>query len=226
MKRVTVGPVIDKEQNKLLFLLGEELKNPLTHILQLSQLGDKDTMIQAHVQRALNTIDSVLLYRRLVSGQLTLELEPVHVGSVITQVADIVAPQMAMLGCLCRLEIQTSLQPAEMDRRLLQRALVSMWQSFISSAKDTTQITCNARRVPAGIRVTICSNEPFSGELSLAGANLASTQPVQSLAGSATDLLTARGMFKLTGVHLTRSRQKDTYGIGFTLPISKQLQLV
>lgn len=207
-------------------MLGEELKRPLTHISQLAQLGGHDHMIQAQVQGALHTIDSVLLYKRLASGQLELHLEPVHVGSVMSDVMQVVAPQMALNGCRSELDIATALQPVDADRTVLLHALISLQMAYITSSKNASLIVCSAKRVPEGVRITLRSDEVPFETLSFEKANLSSSQPMQSLAGAATDLLVARGILDLAGSRLTISRFKDTNGIGVTLPISKQLQFV
>ena len=207
-------------------LLGEELRRPLTHIHQLAQLGNRDHMIQAQVQRALRTIDNVLLYKRLATGQLELQLEPVHVGSIMSDVLQLIGPQMALSGCRSELAIHSTLQPVTTDRKVLLHALVGLWQAYIVSAKDATMITCGAKRVSGGVRITLSSDGATFEGLSLARANMKSAQPITELAGAATDLLIAKNILKLAGSRLTVSRLHHTNGIGVTLPISKQLQFV
>jgi len=226
VKRVHADLLFDWEQEQLLQLLGEELKRPLTHIAQLSQLGGKDHIIHIESQRALRTIDTVLLYKRLATGQLEMKLEPVHVGSVLAEVLHVVKPQMAISGCQSELSINASLHPVSADRTVLLHALVSLWQAYIASAKDATRINCEAKSVRGGVRITISSDEVAFHSLSFAKANRKSKQPVSELAGAATDLLVARGIFALSGNKLTISHLKTSSGIGVTLPISKQLQFV
>lgn len=226
MKRVNAGTIFELEQDQLLSMLCEELKRPLVHIEQLAQLGGRDHMVRSEVQRALRTIESVLVYRRLSSGQLELRLEPVHVGSVMNDVMEIMAPQMEMSGCQYSLAIHASLQPVAADRLVLQHALISLWQAYITSAKDATTITCAAKRVAGGVRITITSDEVAFDSIELSKVNLKSTQPLSGLAGAATDLLVARGILEYAGSRLSVSRFKHTNGIGVTLPISKQLKFV
>ncbi len=211
---------------ELLYLLGEQLKNPLVQIAQLSELGDKDQMIHAQAQRALNTIDTVLLYRRFATGQTKLRFEPVHVGSAISQVATLIEPQMQMFGCRAEFDIQQSLGLVDVDRQLLKRALLSLWQAFISTAKDTTIIRCGAHKTARGIRVTISGNGEGFDVVSLAKVNTKSTQPLTSFAGPAADLLAARGMFSLAGSTMRATRVKGAQGFGATLRISQQMQFV
>lgn len=226
VKRVKADRVFDRQQEQLLQLLGEELKRPLTHIMQLAELGDRDHMIRAQAERALRTIDNVLLYKRLATGQLELQLEPVHVGSIMTDVLQIVRPHMAMSGCRSELAILTTLQPVAADRKVLRHVLIGLWQAFIVGSKNATVISCSAKRVTHGVRITLSSDEMAFEGLSLAKVNFKSTQPVLELAGAATDLLVAKNILELSGSKLTISRLKGSNGIGVTLPISRQLQFV
>lgn len=224
-QRVVTG--VKKNLNDdLLALLGEELKNPLVAIAQLTELGSKDPRIMAHTKKALNTIDNVLLYKRFAAGQLAMNLEPVHVGSAINDVLRTVAPQMEMSGCHSEVIIQHSLQPVDVDRRLLQSALLSLWQAFASTIRNSSDIVCTAHNAHDGVRLSVLSASASIDELTLAQTNDASTQPVTGVAGPATDLMTANGMFRLAGTKITKSRRKNMTGLGVTLQVSRQLHLV
>ncbi len=221
VQRVDIGA----RDDDLLLMLAEELKQPLINIAHLSELN-ADARILTQAQKALNTIDNITLYRQFVSGQLSLNLEPVHVGSAIAQVASTIEPQMKMSGCWTELSIQNSLQTADIDRRVLSGALLSLWQAFIESIDNPTEIVCSAKKMQGGIRLSIVSKGANIESLSFSGANTSSTQPIVGFAGPATDLITARNMFELVGGKMTKSRRKDMSGIGVTLRTSQQLHLV
>jgi hypothetical protein len=194
--------------------------------MQLAELGDKDPLIRTQAQRALHTIDNVLLYKRFVAGQIHLQLEPVHVGSTIAQIANDVEPQMKMNGYRSQLVIGQSLGAVDVDRQLFRAALLSMWQAYISAAGKTSQIVCNAHRVGDGVRVSLVGGEHQLERFSLATANMSSRQPVRAVAGPAADLLAARGMFDLIGARLSKTQRGGMSGFGVTLPLSRQLHLV
>ena len=213
------------EQGDLLLLLGEQLKQPLVSIAQLTEIGSKDPRVLAHVQKALNTIDNVLLYRRLTSGQTTMKFEPVHVGSAIDHVMRSLEPQMELSGCQTEVVIQHSLQPADIDRRLFTGALLSLWQAFMSTIQSSSHMVCAAYASHGNIRVSLLSENAQVDELSLSNANQLSSQPVTGVAGPAMDLLAAQGMFKLAGSAITKSRRRNLSGLGVTLRTSQQLHL-
>ena len=211
---------------ELLLLLGEELKNPLINIAHLSELNGKGAIIRAQAQRALNTIDNVLLYKRFASGQTELHPEPVHVGSAIAEVAAAVEPQMRMSSSHTELDIQHALQTADIDRRLLSGALLSLWQAFINSMQEPKNVVCSAQRISSGIRLSISSEGINLDDFTLSATNVSSSQPVTGIAGSATDLITAQNMFQLAGAQLAKTRLKNRAGLGVTLRPSSQMQLV
>jgi len=211
---------------ELLFLLGNELKRPLVNIAQLSEIGNRDQLIRIQAQKALNTIDNMLLYKQLVGGQASLDFRPVHVGSVIHEVMNMVEPQMKMKGCRVEMAIQGSLQPADIDRRLLAGALLGMWQALIDMVQSSGQIICSADKIHGGIRLSLMSREFQLDELNMARANTGSSQPMTGVSGAAVDLLTASSMLGLAGSKLTKSRRRGMSGIGMTLRPSRQMQLI
>jgi hypothetical protein len=225
VKRVT-PTIYDSSAKELLLLLGEEIKQPLVAIAQLAEIQSGND-IQAHAAKALKTIDNVLLYQRIHSGQTALQLQPVHIGSTIQEVAHSMEPIMKAAGCRTELIIQHGLSPVDADRRLLSSALQSLWQAFLGTIQtDHAEIICRAKKTPQGVRVSLHSKQASIDDLHFAKSNSASSQPLTGIAGPATDLLTANGMFELLGAELTKSSTPSLSGIGATLIISKQLQMI
>lgn len=216
----------DNRVNDLLFLLGEEIKQPLIAISQLSELKDSGSSINAHAKEALRTIDNILLYQRVSSGQTALKLEPVHVGSTIRDVSEVMEPLMRTAGCRTEVRIQHSLSPVDVDRQVLNGALQGLWQALMSTMTDPSEIVCRAHRTKGGIRLSLTSLKADVTNLSFKRANVKSFQPMSAVAGPVTDLLAAHGMFELLGSSLTKTEGKTFSGFGVTLKISQQLQIV
>ena len=227
MKRVLPPASTKGYSEELLLLLGEELKQPLVAISQLAELqADAGLQSLAHANRALKTIDNITLYHRINSGQMSLKLEPVHVGSTIAEVAHSMESIMKSAGCHTELVIQHGLSPVTADRRLLISALQSLWQGFLGTMPSGSYIECRARKTPSGVRLSLHGRNALMNEVKFSSTNLSSTQPITGLAGSSADIITARGMFALLGADLSKSSSKQTAGIGATLQISHQLQMV
>lgn len=212
---------------ELLLLLAEELKQPLVAISQLAELQDDGGLQSlAHASRALKTIDNITLYHRINSGQMSLRMEPVHVGSTIAEVAHSMESIMKSAGCHTELVIQHGLSPVTADRRLLISALQSLWQGFLSTMPEGSFVECRARKTPLGVRLSLHGKNALISEIKFSNTNLSSSQPIAGLAGSSADIITARGMFALLGAELSKSSTKQIAGIGATLRISHQLQMV
>ena len=216
----------DAAARRLLFLLSEELKQPLVSIAQIAELEDGGAMIHAYAQKALRTIDSVLLYHGLSSGQISMKLEPVHVGGTAQAVAEVMGPLMRAQACTAELDIQSSLQTADIDRKLLLSALQSLWQAVLGSLDSPSRIVCRVQKISKGVRLSVLSPAAQLDNLRLREHSKFSSQPITALAGSSADLLTASSMFELAGARVTKTASKDMKGLGVTLRLSKQLQLV
>lgn len=226
MKRVNPQR-FDIRSHDLLLLLGEELKQPLVAIKQLSEINSATTTdVQAYAQQALRTIDNILLYQKVHSGQTNLLLEPVHVGSAIQEVAHLMNSSMKMAGCSTELKIQHGLSPVDVDRKLLSSGLQSLWQAFLGTVNQPSHIVCQAKRTPQGIRISLHSNGAELDDLKLARPNTVSAQPITGFGGPATDLLTAKGIFELLGAELKKSSCVTQAGLGATFRVSKQLQMI
>ncbi len=210
----------------VLTLMGEELKQPLVTILQLSEMGDRDRLIASQAQKALNTVDSVLLYRRLLSGQQQLNLQPTHVGHAMTHVERRVRDQAAMNGCQNTVSVEGSLQPVDVDSQVLQSALVSVWQAVIQNISDPQEVVCSAHMTKNGVRLSVLSAGVDTGSIGLTKTAFRSRQPIRGVPGAAADLLAAKELFALFGATLTRASARGMRGFGVTLPKSMQLQLL
>jgi hypothetical protein len=221
-----VEPELITRSDGLLTLLGEELKQSLVAIAQLSEMKNDPVAVNAQARTALKTIDNVLLYQRIQSGQTSLKLEPVHVGSTIHTVANSMEPIMRAAGCRTELHIQHGLSPVDVDRRLLESALHSLWQAFINSISEPTDIICQASKTANGVRLSIHSSGANINDIHLNKRNLGSIQPISGLAGPSADLLTAQSLFALLGTNLSKATKSQILGLGATLQTSRQLQMV
>jgi hypothetical protein len=210
----------------LLLHLSEELKQSLVSIALLSEMGESPEAIASHARVALKTIDNVLLYHRVHSGQTSLVLEPVHVGSTIHAVAHTMEQIMRASGCRTELNIQHGLSPVDADRHLLESALYSLWQAVLQTVTTPSEIICNARKTPGGVRLSIHSRGAQLETISLNKKNLNSLQPLTAVSGSAMDFLAAEGLFALLGSNLNKSIRDEVIGLGVTLLPSRQLQMI
>ncbi len=210
----------------VLFMLGEELKKPLTVIKALAETNASSD-IQMEARRALRTIDNVLLYQQLSSSQISLDLEPVHVGSTLTQVAANLEPLSLLRGCETEVYIQSGITTVDADANVLKSGIESLWQAMLAMAQRPSPLNWYVYRSKKGIRIAITNNSVDLSKVKFNSNNFGkSRQPFAGLSGPATDLITASGMFDLLGSKVTKTHRQNTNGFAVTLPISPQLALV
>jgi hypothetical protein len=105
-------------------------------------------------------------------------------------------------------------------------ALQSLWQAVLASLDAPSQVVCRVQKISKGVRVSVLSPDARLDSLHLAAQSRFSSQPIQAIAGSSADLLTAYNMFELAGAQVTKTTGKNLRGLGVTLRLSRQLQIV
>lgn len=216
-------------EHKLVFMLGEELKVPLTAIKLLAENGSDAQAISLEARKALRTVDNMLLYQQLSANQTMLQLEPVHVGSTLTQVANDLAPLSIQFGCETEVFIQSGINTVDVDSSLLRAGIESLWQSVLGMTDRPSPVVWHVYRNNQGIRVAVINNSLDLSKLKLANSYKnagKSRQPFSGIAGPATDLVTAKGLFSLLGSKVTKITKEGQQGFAVTLRPSAQLALV
>ena len=215
-------------EHELMFMMGEELKKPLTAIKALAENSSQHKTIHAEARRALRTIDNMLLYQRLSADQLTLELEPVHVGSTLVQLAEELRPLSLEFGCETEVYIQSGISAVDADIATLKSSLESLWQAVLGMTSRPSPLSWYVNKQHNGIRVVLVNNSIDVSKISMTSSRKAgvSMQPYAGIAGPATDLVTAHGLFDILGTKLTKVKKGTSAGFAVTLPISPQLVLV
>ncbi len=216
-------------EGDLVFMLGEELKKPLTSIKMLAEADQAGSPISLQARRALRTIDNVLLYQRLSMFQTELLLEPVHIGSSLSQVATDLSPLSIEHGCETEVFIQSGIATVDADREVLKSGIECLWQAMLGLTQKPSPITWDVSRARGGIRVAVYNNSVDLSKLSFAKAiKVAGTtrQPFSGVSGPATDLLTARNMFNLLNASLSKTKKDGLEGLAVTFRISPQLAFI
>jgi hypothetical protein len=211
-------------------MMGEELKKPLTAIKLLAENNAENlSAISLEARRALRTVDNILLYQQLASDQTSLILEPVHVGNTLTQVAHELSPLSIEFGCETEVFIQSGMSTVDVDSAVLRSGIESLWQAVLGMAERPSPVSWHVYRTPQGIRIAVTNNSLDLKKVSLSARQALSgqsRQPFAGIAGPATDLLTARGLFTLLGSTLTKVTREGQQGLAVTFRPSAQLALV
>lgn len=222
--------------DQLLNSLARELKNPLILIARQAELGQNTgddsnlTAIRETAENTLRLIDSYLLMARSEYGQRSLPMESMAVGSIIYDVAKDLAPYAkshgigfstdvkdgsvmanreglrAVIGCLAELAMAQNTAGASKKEVLIRtkRKEDRLHVSILGNSMDI-----NGRELEMARRMQGVS-QLASGKLSDSGIRLAISDILAGALGSELKVRQA-GRFK---------------GLGFSLMISKQLQLV
>lgn len=224
-----IGQSRQFSEHNLVFMMGEELKKPLTAIKLLAENNANLSTISLEARRALRTVDNVLLYQQISTEQVSLLLEPIHLGSTITQVAHDLKPLSIEFGCETEVFIQPGMTTVDVDNSVLRSGIESLWQAVLGMAERPSPLTWHVYRTKQGIRVAVINNSMDLKKVSLSYRQSSagkSRQPFAGIAGPATDLMTARALFMLLGSPLTKISKEGHYGLAVTFKPSAQLALV
>ena len=216
-------------EHKLVFMMGEELKKPLTAIKLLAENNPESKTIGIEARKALRTVDNLLLFQQFSSEQTALALSPVHIGSTLTQVANELNPLSIEFGCETEVFIQSGISTVDVDSSLLKSGIESLWQAVLGMTEKPSPLSWHVYKSNAGIRIAVTNNSIDLSKVSLKRSGTtagSSRQPFSGIAGPATDLVTAKGLFSLLGANLAKVTKDGKHGLAVTLKPSMQLELV
>ncbi len=220
---------------EIVYMLGEELKKPLTTIKALSELNQNSAAnsITLEVKKALRTIDNVLLHQQLTDRQTYLDLGPIHIGSTLTDVANDLKPLSISYGCDTEVFIQSGLSSVHAHPAALKSGLESLWQAVLQMTLKPSTMTWHVYKShikSEGVRISLTNSSIDLSDVSLGASSTKnaghSKQPITGVSGSSTDLLTASNFFHLVGGKLQKTKKDGKTGFAVTLPLSTQLSFV
>ena len=206
-----------------LFLLAEELKQPLTAIAQSAEINH-DAVITRQARQALQTIDGILIGEQIAHGQRHLTLQPLHVGSVMTDVSRDMQSTIQDRHVRAQLQLKRGLSLIDADRTVLQHLLKSIWGVMLAMTDKASEpeIAFSAKQTRFGVRISLKSPSVDLSGLQVSHFKADSTQPLRQLAGSGADMLVALQLNSLLRSKMTLSK----HSISVTLAPSTQLALV
>jgi hypothetical protein len=216
-------------EHKLVFMMGEELKKQLTAIKILAENESGLNSIGLEARKALRTIDNLLIYQQFSSEQTNLVLEPIHIGSTLTDVAHDLRPLSIEFGCETEVFIQSGISTVDVDSSVLRSGIESLWQAVLGMTEHPSPLSWHVYRTSQGIRLAVVNNSIDLSKVKLnrSGSHAGkSRQPFAGIAGPATDLVTANGLFDLIGSKVTKVTKEGQHGLAVTLRPSAQLMLV
>lgn len=184
----------------------------------------------AALGNSLHILDAYLVAKQF-DQQLTFDIEPIVIGSVLSDVAHTLTPSARAFGCTIELVIKPMQRPVIANRQLLETALLALGGSCVTAraqqleheAGGSIVMTAHGR---AG-RVQFGMYTPLLGGVGLARLRKAADQNWSGLplyAGSG--VLVADMLVQRMSAQLRQSRFLKTPGFAASLPCSPQLSLV
>lgn len=142
-----------------------DLKTPLTFIrgaaAELAQTpNDTETLLQqlARIEhsagRLLTLIDGVIGTAQSKNQQ-QLPLEPVHVGDVVWNAVEDIAPYADQLGYKLDVNFPRSLPPVLTNRLALHRIVFNLLDNAIKYTRENYEVTVTARRERGSVRLNV-----------------------------------------------------------------------
>jgi len=160
----------NRAKSEFLSRMSHELRTPLNGILGFAQLLELDAQNPEqregieHILRGgrhlLGLINEVLDIARIEAGKLTISLEPVPAGDVISSALDLVRPQAASRGI--RLPAAIACDGHVMaDRQRLQQVLLNLLSNAVKYNREGGTVSVSCDRGPAGrFRLTVADTGP------------------------------------------------------------------
>lgn len=169
-RTVAVTVRFAERRNNFVSAVTHELKTPLTAIRMYGEML-RDGMaedeairqeyyatITAESERLTRLINNVMEHGRLRRGQRPAHLQSVEVGSVVREVAELMAPHIEEEGFDLDLAIEPGLPPAKLDVDAFKQVLFNLLDNALKYGKGASakrlSIRCEAH-TDGGVRVTI-----------------------------------------------------------------------
>jgi hypothetical protein len=225
----SIEPERQFDEDKLIFMLGEELKKPLTTIKAIAESSDSPKAIQFEAKKALRTIDNMLFFQALNQSQLQLDLTTIHIGATLVSVANNLRPLSIERGCTTQVFIQPGIKSVYTDPQAITRGIESLWQAVLGMTNEPSPLNWHVYNSSSGIKLAVTNDNLDLSKIILnSSKNSAglSKQPFSGISGPATDLITAQGIFSLLGSRLSKISKNGQRGLVVTLAPSTQLKWI
>lgn len=226
-------PGNDTVRERLLLALAEELKLPLLHVAQQTELyaqqGIELDAIRSSAQHGLLLIDGYVLSQTL--HQQALELEPVSISSLLYDVAHALLPLAKQYDCTLNLHVEGKHLPVMSHRAALRAALTGMSTALITAVNKPGQvITLGAHKSGEHITAGIFTDTPGLSDKVLRQGRMLygrARQPLQSFTTHpAAGVFVADDLLQMIGSELRIAQHNNQKGLATFLTPSQQLTLV
>lgn len=228
------------EDDHLLKMIIEQLKLPLLHIARQTEAAKYGSLadygdINSIAEMSIKMIDSYLLTRGQ-NSQLSLELEPVSISSVLNEAANNLANMAQMYNCTVELNLAGRFAPVMSQKTKLESAFTMLGYSFVeanlaNSPKNTTgRIILSAYKSKRGTVAGIfspeieVSNESFQRSINTTSRTRQAIPDISQTTGAG--IFIADSILRNLATKLKVAHYNHISGFAATLTPSQQLQLI
>jgi PAS domain S-box-containing protein len=152
----------DRRKDEFLSVLAHELRNPLAPLLNGMELLDMDLppaeteltrrMMQRQLLHLKHLVDDLMEVSRINRGAVKMRMAPIDLSSVLTDVVEVMAPQIEKLGHRLEVHVNDSL-PIMGDRTRLTQVLMNLLENACKYTPAGGRISLEARQ--EGDRVVV-----------------------------------------------------------------------
>ncbi len=222
------------EESLLLKSIALDLEQYLVNTLRSHELSQKtgvvDPRIADFTKRSLNLVDTYLLHKSYVQGQLSLAVEPMNLGAVLTQV-DYEIKQLSIVP-QTNVILDKKQSLVSSDFRIVKeiiKNLAMFLASFEDNQSSDRKITMQSYNDGEDVKVGVFSEVSLSAE-NFSADNLIkakATMPLSVQSSSAVpEYYLATLLSQLIGKKLQLTKRKNLYGFSLSLDHNQQLRLI
>jgi len=170
---VSAERVVEEMKSEFVAAVSHELRTPLTSIygfaetlLRQDVLFDEEERrmflgyIASEAQRLTTIVDALLNVARLDAGDLQMELSPIDVGSVVSEVVTVIRETGPVNGHDFVVDLPSERLDAAADRDKLRQILSNLVDNAVKFSPDGGTVTVAARRKTSAIEVRVVDRGP------------------------------------------------------------------
>jgi len=225
------------EEERLLVAIAEQLKFPLLQIARSAELGrqhniDQHANIEAIAEASLKLVDGYILANQLSRQQLTLELEPVSISSVLHDTAHNMYQLAKQYDCELQMHLAGKYGPVMAHKPSLEIALTNLTHAFIeaSAKKEKAIVLLAAHRSRNGIVTGIFGDHSdLTTDMYRRAKHLygRARQPLPTVsATNGAGIYLADSLLQAMSSRLNVAHHHKLTGLAATFLPSRQLQLI
>jgi K+-sensing histidine kinase KdpD len=164
---------LEKLRDDLMKMIVHDLKSPLTSVLATMEMlmdGDFGTLTakqrealgdaEGKAEDLLGLIEDLLEVRRIEEAALTLNLEPIAPGALLTEIVHEWAHRFHQDSAVATVDVADDAPVFHADRQLIKRVIGNLIQNALTHSMQAVRLQLSVRRDGTGVLFTVSDNGP------------------------------------------------------------------